>query len=53
MEEINDQTKIILFRLFEDTNINTDTNNFKNDENGKMCEFDYFQLHREDWLTFA
>ena len=23
------------------------------DENGKMCEFDYFQLHREDWLTFA
>lgn len=23
------------------------------DENGKICEFDYFQFHREDWLTFA
>ena len=23
------------------------------DENGKICESDYFQLHREDWLTFA
>lgn len=23
------------------------------DENGETCEFDYFQLHREDWLTFA
>lgn len=26
---------------------------FATDENGETCEFDYFQLHREDWLTFA